>query len=170
MKPFIAERLGVEAGEKFKYKNLYGDVYEAYVADDGVLHRYEGGECTCHTSMPPCDFCAEHVTCEICGRQTCKEHEKTGLCEECHQVIDALTREYLDELAIFLLRRRDEQMNISAESMKNALGVIAEAGLLIYRSAIGAGATPTEARDIVQAYCAATISSGKDNMQKDTDK
>lgn len=43
----------------------------------------------------------------------------------------------------------------------NAIGTMAEVTLAMYRSAINAGATPNEAKDIVEAYFAATIASGK---------
>ena len=48
-------------------------------------------------------------------------------------------------------------MSGAPEGLANAFGTMAEATLLMYRSAINSGATPAEAQSIIQAYFAASL-------------
>ena len=55
-------------------------------------------------------------------------------------------------------------MNMNPERIANAFGAMAEATLVMYRSAINASATRDEAKDIVEAYFGATIKHGNSKL------
>ena len=61
-------------------------------------------------------------------------------------------------------------MSMNTERTVNALGAMAEVSLTMYRAAIGTGATPEEAKNIIEAYFCATIKYGNTKIRDAEDR